>query len=166
MNFDHIFEDLEAQFESGRASSPSPARLSGCISLRVTPVIGSPEELFAPIIGSDFVGGLSANFTAWNLFPNSQVVELMPQYSGDLELPRLKEVDRDIKDLISGFAKPTEMVWHSRNDFGAPRRGMLVGFECGFLIIETPRGIVAITAKSVTKFSLGIVDNLSEAFES
>ena len=165
MNFDHIFEDLEAEFESTRARGTASSVLSRCNCLRVYPLQGTPEILFAPIIGSDFVGGLSEEFAAWSLYPVSQILELVPQNDGDLELPRLRNFDRSLLDLFDSFAKPVEIVWYPQAKLTAPNRGMLADIDCGFLIVESARGTVAVAPGSVSKFSVAVVDNLSEEIE-
>lgn len=165
MNFDHIFEDLEAQFESSRARAAASSLLSRCNCLRVYPVQGAPEILFAPIIGSDFVGGLGEELNAWSLYPVSQILELVPQSDGDLELPRLRNFDRALLDLFDSFAKPVEIVWYPQAKLVAPKRGMLAEIDCGFLIIESARGTVAVAPGSVRKFSVAVVDNLNEEIE-
>lgn len=165
MNFDHIFEDLEAEFESKRARGSSSSLLSRCNCLQVFPPQGNPEILFAPIIGSDFVGGLVKEFAAWSLYPISQILEIVPQNDGDLELPRLRNFDRSLLDLFDSFAKPVELVWYPQAKLAAPNRGMLAEIDCGFLIIESARGTVAVAPGSVSKFSLAVVDNLSEEIE-
>lgn len=166
MNFDHIFEDLEAEFESARARGTASSLLLRCNCFRVHPAEGNPEILFAPIIGSDFVGGLGEGFAAWSLYPVSQILEIVPQNDGDLELPRLRKIDRTLLELLDSFAKPIEMVWYPRVKMAAPSRGMLVDIDCGFLIVESARGAVAISPDSVKRFSVGVVDNLSEEPES
>lgn len=162
MNFDHIFEDLEAEFESSRARGAASSLLSRCNCLRVYPSQGAPEILFAPIIGSDFVGGLGEEFAAWSLYPISQILEIVPQTDGDLELPRLRNFDRSLVDLFDSFAKPVEIVWYPQAKLAAPNRGMLADIDCGFLIVESARGTVALAPGSVSKFSVAVVDNLSE----
>ncbi len=165
MNFDHIFEDLEAEFESSRARGAASSRFSRCNCLRVYPAQGTPETLFAPLVGSDFVGGLGEEFAAWSLYPISQILEIVPQNDGDLELPRLRNFDRSLLDLFESFAKPVEIVWYPQAHLAAPNRGMLADIECGFLIVESARGTVAIAPRSVSKFSVAVVDNLSEEIE-
>lgn len=165
MNFDHIFEDLEAEFESTRARGAASSRFSRCNCLRVYPAQGTPETLFAPLVGSDFVGGLGEEFAAWSLYPISQILEIVPQNDGDLELPRLRNFDRSLLDLFESFAKPVEIVWYPQANLAVPNRGMLADIECGFLIVESARGTVAIAPRSVSKFSVAVVDNLSEEIE-
>lgn len=165
MNFDHIFEDLEAEFESTRARGAASSRFSRCNCLRVYPAQGTPETLFAPLVGSDFVGGLGEEFAAWSLYPISKILEIVPQNDGDLELPRLRNFDRSLLDLFESFAKPVEIVWYPQANLAVPNRGMLADIECGFLIVESARGTVAIAPRSVSKFSVAVVDNLSEEIE-
>lgn len=165
MNFDHIFEDLEAEFESTRARGAASSLLARCNCLRVYPSQGTPETLLAPLVGSDFVGGLGEEFAAWSLYPISQMLEIVPQNDGDLELPRLRNFDRSLLDLFESFAKPVEIVWYPQANLAAPNRGMLADIECGFLIVESARGTVAIAPGSVSKFSVAVVDNLSEEIE-
>jgi hypothetical protein len=70
-----------------------------------------------------------------------------------------------ILDLFDSFAKPVELVWYPQAKLAAPNRGMLAEIDCGFLIIESARGTVAVAPGSVSKFSLAVVDNLSEEIE-
>jgi hypothetical protein len=162
VNFDHIFEDLEAEFESTRTRGEAPSPLLRCNSLRVYSAHVMPETLVAPIIGSDFVGGLGEEFDTWSLYPVSQILEIVPHTLGDIEMPRLRNFDRSLLELLDSFAKPIEIVCYLPSMAAAPNRGMLIGVDCGFLVVASARGTVAIASGSVAKISVGVVDNLSE----
>jgi hypothetical protein len=124
-----------------------------------------PETLVAPIIGSDFVGGLGEEFDTWSLYSVSQILEIVPHTLGDIEMPRLRNFDRSLLELLESFAKPVEIVWYPQAKLTAPNRGMLADIDCGFLIIESARGTVAVAPGSVSKLSVAVVDNLSEEIE-
>ncbi len=165
MNLDHLFEDLEAQFESGFGATVAHSKFLSCNGLRIVPQRGLPENLVAPIIGSDFVAGLDQGFMLWHVFPSEQIIEILPQTYEDSELPRLKHFDRKLCDLLESFAKPVEIVWHTGEMHNAPQRGMMVELVCGLMVVETTRGIVAVSPRSASKICIEVVDNLSEEFE-
>ncbi len=165
MNFDHLFEDLEAQFEAGLATEQASLGLSTKKLAQVDLLDGSSRVFVAPVLGFDFIAGLLIGEVAWQLVPFVAFVRLTFLDSESSGLPPLRRLDLGLIGFLERLPRPAHLKWRLLAS-DQIRLGQLIELEGNLLALQVS-GSPEVTFHPVAAFqSLEVmaVENLGEDF--
>ncbi len=163
MQLDHIFEDLEAQFDAELSASQPNSILDACNLIRVRRADGQMSELILPLLGVDFVAGMRIGFNDFQLLRLASASTLEFHRLKQLDLPTLKLTGINAGKFIRRLPVDLQVRWNSSGS-STLKRGTLVEVIGELLIFEVlglehPQGV---PISAIEELLVGSVDNFSE----
>ena len=166
VNFENLFEDLEAQFEN--ASSPQkPFMNFDEVNLAIVRSKNlSAYELIAPILAQDFVAGLDLFAPTWHIFPFHSVRSIKLERQPADDLPLVRQLNKNLLDFLAATPMPNPAKWRLLGANEQQRSGQIVGVVGSLLglVDSAERNLVAVPLQSIQQLSIESVDKLNGDF--
>lgn len=169
MDFDPLFEDLEARFDAEANAANqgfSLDSLEGATSVRLHLTDGQRQSLIAPMLGLGFVAGIQPDDRAWTLVPLGAIHSLDFDFTAALTLPILKIQKLQISEHLEQLQFPARCSFRTFNpDVGQTQATVLgVGQELLFVQILGAATLLAIPLVRLSQLQIWPVDNSSKDF--
>ena len=164
MNFDPLFEDLEARFSAAESLSdkgPSIADLEGVTSIKVVLQNALRQTLIAPILGRGFVGGLDAEGPNWVGLPLKSIRSMSFSYEPDSGLPRLRFSKAGFEEHLQQLPLPARCSFRTLNSDDGLVTATLLDVDYGllFLQFDQEQMMSPVPLVQVTQLRIWAVDN-------
>jgi len=169
MQLDNIFEDLELQFEAALESSRALAPLEKCNFIRVRSASGLFAELVMPVLGLDFVAGMSLGANNFQVLKLAGATGLEFQELTNIGLPTLRFLEVTLSGFLAKLPLPVEIRWRTitATHPGESARGILTGVEGSIALIHElgARTPIGVPLDALFELRVISVENLSDSFQ-
>lgn len=137
MDFDDLFEELEAKFEALqlRQSASASQYSSSAVSVTLQSKLAIPgqtprltQKLVHASIGSDCIAGFDETLRFWVLIRFCAIADFIPESVGGAEIVEVRASDFSFDSLVRGLELPCE-VWLRRVHESALFRGRITAVE-------------------------------------
>lgn len=167
MDFDPLFEDLEARFTAEEAASTEGFSIGALLPATVVELQlqgGHKESLVAPVLGLGFVAGLHPGDHAWNVVPFSVIRSLEFHSDAPEGLPILKVQNLNLAAHLEQVPLPAKCSFRISNSDDGPTLATLVGVAQELLFVQLPGAATlrGVPVNQISSLRLWLVDNLSE----
>ena len=125
MQLDRYFEDLEAQFAFARSELGCDAPVCESNFVRVLRYGGITAELAMPILGCDFVAGITLGANVFRIFPFADITQLTFHTLKVERLENLRQLEFELWEYLALLKVPYEIQWTTRGDV-VRRHGVVV----------------------------------------
>lgn len=169
MNFDPLFEDLEAFFsaeESGPREGFSIEGLVQATSIELVLQNGQRQTLIAPVLGQGFVGGVVPDSANWLAMPLEAIRSMGFGFDQTLDLPTLQFSEANLQKYLKQLPMPAACSFLTQNSDEGLVFSTLLGVDYGFLFMQRTGSPVlqAMPLAQVTQLRISAVDNFSKEF--
>jgi hypothetical protein len=167
MNFDPLFEDLEARFSASEAivdNGFSMADLSAVTSIELLLQSSVRQTLIAPVLGQGFVGGLDSTAPNWVGVPMTAIRSMTFGYDPSLNLPNLIFSVSHFEDHLQQLPLPAKCNFRTLNPDDGLVDAILLDVDFGLLFLQLGLGqlVRPVPLVQVTQLRIWVVDNLSK----
>lgn len=164
MHIEDLFEDLEAQFVAAESPPRGANPIEQARLLEVQLLNGERYRLVAPILGTDFVAGLTEGFAAWQLVSLASVAKLLFRAEADSQLPLLRNLNLNLAEFLASLPKPASVRWRLRGqqDLTASGRLQTVTAKLLMLFQDSGSNPVWVPTDSLEILMIRAVDNSNE----
>lgn len=161
MNFETLFEDIEANLEVADWRPLAKPELNDFNQLKLEIFDSTTYQLVAPIVGADFFAGLDENSACWFCVAFSNVRRATFAIGSAEDLPKLRRQDVSLEQFIASSLGGAAVVFQVRGQLA--ERAMLTAAACGQLWLGESSG----KAQAVTIASLDWLKiyNLNDSFD-
>jgi hypothetical protein len=166
MHIEDIFEVLEAQFEAARKLHNRDTFTTNARAMKVATSFQPSKELFAPILGLEFIAGIDPDAPTWHIFPMRSVCGVNFYSEVSSELPELRNLIIDLADFIECIPRPCSIRWRTDSPGGYLHSGVLHSVTNSLMFVFSPgaKRPTAIPITSLTHLIIESVDNLNSDF--
>ena len=169
MNFDPLFEDLEARFSASESivdAGFSIADLSGVTSIELVLNNLLRQTLVAPLLGRGFIAGIDSEAPNWVGVPMSAIRSMSFGSLQSFSLPALKFSDANFEEHIQQLPLPAECNFRTMNHDDGLVSATLLDVDFGLLFLQPKQGQIlrSVPLVQVTQLRIWAVDNLSKDF--
>ena len=166
MHIEDIFEDLEAQFDASLHKVKHDAFTENVRAVEVQTTNHNTKELFAPIIGSEFLAGLDSLTPIWHIYPTRSVRKITLHNQVDESLPRLRVVSVKLETFLKTLPLPCAIRWRYAGTDEYLQQGNLHSISQNLLFIYVPGSSmpIAVPILALGQLSIESVDNLNGDF--
>ena len=166
MNFENLFEDLEAQFENAKSEQKSLMNFDDANFVIVKTKSGILCELIAPIIAIDFVAGLDLLSPTWHVFPFHSVRAIQLEQEATDELPKLRQLSKNLLEFLTATPMPNPAKWRLLGANELQKTGQMAGLHGSLLglVDAAERAVIAVPLQSIQQLSIESVDKLNGDF--
>lgn len=157
MDFDEVFDDLEAQFESignHKEGLSNISSFSQCRFVEITTLQNTRMRVLAPILGSNFVAGIDENLPNWIIWPLNRIVELRFEESSDLQYPILRKREISLADFIKQLPNPCDLLLEINEQ---TTQELFRGSTSELIFLQARESVRAVPVAAITK--MVVVDN-------
>ena len=163
MHIEDIFEDLEAQFEAARKLHNRDPFTSNARAMKVATSFQATKELFAPILGDDFIAGIEPDAPIWHVFPMRAICGITFFTDVSPELPELRNLVIDLADFVEYLPRPCSIKWRAAGSGDYLHSGVLhsVTNSLMFIFSSGSKSPTGIPLASLTHLMIETVDNLN-----
>lgn len=167
MSIENLFEDLETQFEAQLWAQRSKAYPANAFSqsnlVEIYLQDGSRQTLIAPLLGPDFIAGVTVSEPKWQFIKLSTVIKIFFEDAGVESLPKLKQSDQPIIEFLSRLPLPIEVFWQA-NSGGEIRAGLLVDIQNELLLLQISLAmpLIGVPIESIGLLRIESVENFDE----
>lgn len=166
MNFENLFEDLEAHFENFSSAKKSLINIQDINLVRVRTKNSVQCNLIAPILAVDFVAGLDIISPTWHFFPLHAVRHIEFEKESVSDLPKLRRLNINLMDFLLSTPVPSPAKWRLLGALEHQKSGQLAGLTESliFLVDSNDRMLLAAPWQSIQQLSIESVDKLNGDF--
>ncbi|WP_296632798.1 hypothetical protein [Rhodoluna sp.] len=166
MNFENLFEDLEAQFANAHMSNASISNFDSTNLVIVKTANSLQRELIAPIIATDFVAGLDLLVPIWHVMPFHAVRNIRFVHELTEDLPKVRQLNKTLVEFLGATPMPNPAKWRVLGAIEHQRAGQIVGLVGNLICLVDPSegGLVAVPIQSIQELSIESVDKLNGDF--
>ena len=169
MDFDPLFEDLEARFDAEAKSANqvfSSKILEGATSLRLHLADGQRQSLIAPILGLGFVAGIQPDDRAWTVVPLDAILSLDFEFAEAPGLPTLQIQRLRMSEHLEQLQFPARGSFRTFIPDDGQTQATLIGVthELLFVQILGAAALKAIPLIKILHLEIWPVDNSSKDF--
>jgi len=169
MSLENFFEDLETQFDAKLGAQNNSARpasaVNDCNLVEINLENGSNLTLVAPVLGFDFIAGVSLVEPKWQFIKLSTVIKIFFEYAGSADLPKLRQIDQSIIDFLNRIPLPAQIFWQV-NLGNEPRGGLLIDIHNQVLMLQLSMAVplVGVPIDRILSIQIETVENFDELF--
>ena len=169
MDFDPLFEDLEARFFASQNSSEfafSLELIKSTTSLQVLTIDGQRLTLLAPVLGQGFAAGLQSEAAIWMILPMPAIKNLRFSVDEKSTLPRLSLEEFSLLQYLERLPLPAKCLAKTigRGSILGESTLVGVGYDLLFLQLSHQDSIAAIPLGSLAQLSMAPVHNSHTLF--
>ena len=163
MHIEDIFEDLEAQFAATLQESQRKSFFEDSNLVVLQTLDKQIVELVTPVLGSDFISGLSPSDSVWHFYLLNSVAKINFKKLASQEFPPTRATDASLGSFIEGIKTPCPIRWK------------LIGsdFQNAATLQSAQNGLLEVCSKldpkpffvpisATSQISIQIVDNPSD----
>ena len=167
MNFDPLFEDLEARFSASEAIANqgfSLAELAQATSIELVLQNGSRQTLIAPVLGQSFVAGVNPDSPNWLVVPLKAIRSMGFVFDSTPSLPALQISQALLHEHLELLPLPAKCNFRTLSPDEGLIHATLLGIAQGLLFLQLADSpnLRAVALEQVTQLQIWAVDNLSE----
>jgi len=166
MHIEDIFEDLEAQFDASLQRNQRDVYTDSVRAIQVQTANHSTKELFAPIIGSEFIAGLDSLTPIWHIYPTRSVRKITLHTEVDDSLPKLRFVPVKLDAFLKTLPLPCGIRWRFAGADEYLHQGTLhsIANNLLFVFVSGSSMPIAVPILGLGQLSIESVDNLNGDF--
>lgn len=166
MNFQNLFEDLEAQFENSRQRQSAKLNFETTNLVVIKMSNKLHREVIAPIVAQDFIAGLDLAAPIWHVVPFHAVRTLKFEQELPTDLPKLRQLDKTFAEFLSHTPMPNPAKWRVLGASEHQKTGQLVGLVGNLicLVDSAEGGLITVPIQSIQELSIESVDKLNGDF--
>lgn len=169
MNFDPLFEDLEARFIASQGNTNdcfSTAEIAHATSIELLLATGERQALIAPVLGQGFAAGVDPDSPNWLVVPTGAIQRISFGFDATLGLPVLQFSEANFLEHLGQLPFPARCNFRTRSTDEGLVHSTLLGVAHGLVFMQRDNGqaLRAIPSEQVTSMKIWAVDNLSKDF--
>jgi hypothetical protein len=165
MQLDNFFEDLEAQFEYQLDAARSQSTLEDCNLIRVKRLDGRAVELAMPLLGADFVAGMTLGANDFKIFRFSNLAQINFLKLENANLPKIRVMKMSFSAFLGQVPAPFEITWVTS---GSPQvnSGMLIDQMGELLLLQVlhSTNVLGVPVTVVEELGIVSVENFGTTF--
>lgn len=167
MNFDPLFEDLEALFSangSGPGEGFSIEGLAQATSIELVLHNGQRKALIAPVLGRGFVAGVVPDSANWVAIPLEAIRSMGFGFNQTHNLPTLQFSEANLQQQLMQLPMPATCSFLTQNPDHGLVFATLLGVDYGLLFLQRngSQALQAMPLAQVTQLRISAVDNFSK----
>lgn len=169
MNFDPLFEDLEALFCASATATGEGFSLDGltdATSIELVLHNGQRQTIVAPLLGQGFVAGVHPEAPNWVALPLASIRSLGFGFEGPSVLPALQFSEAQLQEHLQQLQLPAQCCYFTQNPDEGLANGMLLGVARGLMFVQLQgtSALRAIPLIQVAQLKILAVDNSGKDF--
>ncbi|MEY3889654.1 MAG: hypothetical protein RLZZ90_300 [Actinomycetota bacterium] len=166
MNFDPLFEDLEARFiaaESNTNDGFSTGAIHRATSIELLLLTGQRQTLISPVLGQGFAAGVHPVSPNWLVVPAGAIRSIGFEFETNFGLPTLQFSEANFQEHLGQLPFPAKCNFRTLNPDEGLMHSTLLGVSQGLVFMHRDDGqsFRAIPLEQVTCLQIWAVDNLS-----
>jgi len=166
MNFDPLFEDLEARFSANEASVEegfSVADLERVTSIALVLHNSIRQMLIAPVLGHGFVSGVDPDSPNWVGLPMEAIRSLVFNVDPTPGLPTMQFSEGQFLEHIQQLPLPAKCDFRTKNSDDGLVSATLLDADFGLLFLQFQYGqiMTSVPLVQLTQLRIWAVDNSS-----
>lgn len=164
MDFDPLFEDLEARFTASQKSTEfsfSLKVIEPATRLEVVLTDSQRIQLIAPVLGQDFAAGLHPAAPIWNIVPLRAIRHLDFVFDDQSSLPGVQFQKFSLIQYLELLPLPTQCTFRLTGQDSSLTETTLVGVGHDLLFIQSQHqdSLTGIPVAQLLQLSMGPVHN-------
>jgi hypothetical protein len=169
MDFDPLFEDLEARFIASEASIDvgfSTATSAQATSIELLLRTGQRQTLVAPVLGQGFAAGFHPDSPNWLVVPAVAIRSIEFEFAATLGLPTLQFSEATFQEHLGHLPFPAKCNFRTLSPDEGLVHSTLLGVAHGFIFMlqDNAQLFRAVPLEQVACLQIWAVDNLSKDF--
>ena len=169
MNFDPLFEDLEARFIASEGNidvSFSTTTIAQATSIELLLRTGQRQTLIAPVLGQGFAAGVPTDTPNWLIVPAGAIRSISFGFAATFGLPTLQFSEANFQEHLGQLPFPVTCNFRTLNPDEGLVHSTLLGAAHGLVFMQpsNAQSVRAVPVEQVTYMQIWAVDNLSKDF--
>ena len=169
MDFDPLFEDLEARFVASEGSIDvgfSTATIAQATAIELLLQTGQRQTLIAPVLGQGFVAGVRPDSPNWLVVPAVAIRSIEFEFAATFGLPTLQFSEATFQEHLGQLPFPAKCNFRTLSPDEGLVHSTLLGVAHGlvFTLQDKMQLFRAVPLEQVTWLQIWAVDNLSKDF--
>ena len=167
MNFDPLFEDLEARFIAAEGHTNdgfSTAEISHATSIELLLRTGQRQTLIAPVLGQGFAAGVPTDTPNWLIVPAGAIRSISFGFTATVSLPTLQFSETNFLEHLGQLSFPAKCNFRTLSTDEGLVHSTLLGVAHGlvFMQLEKAQLLRAVPLEQLTGLQIWAVDNSSK----
>ncbi len=169
MNFDPLFEDLEARFMASEGNTDvgfSIDTIAQATSIELHLRTGQRQTLIAPVLGQGFAAGVPTDTPNWLVVPAGAIRSIGFEFVATFGLPTLQFSEANFQEHLRQLPFPVTCNFRTINPDEGLVHSTLLGVDHGLVFMQPKNAQFcrAVPLDQVTSLQIWAVDNLSKDF--